>query len=154
MAAAKKAHDEAVAWQQQIDRELLELENEQSKLCATLSMAAGETEKPDEYEIDSNAGWEDMFEEISDENDQHFSGDVQDHYEQFRKTRAALQNICRTVKEHRANRSSSSRAAEQKPDANMEADGEGAAAGTAKDKPAARPSSTDVGGDASRRRVT
>jgi hypothetical protein len=157
MAAAKKAHDEAVVWQQQIDKELLELENEQSKLCATLSMAAGETDnRPDEFEIDSNAGWEDMFEEIFDDENQSFSGDVQDQYEKFRKTRVALQRICRQVKQSRADMADlgpGPGAAEQhpaqKPDSEMEGAGDSSPGATVK-----RPSQADVGADASRRRVT
>ena len=141
-------------WQHKIDKELLDLENEQSKLCATLSTAAGESDKHDEFEIDSNAGWEDMFDEISDDNDQHFSGDVQDQYEKIRKARAALQKICRTVKEHKANKISRPSAAEQEPYANMDDGGEGAPAGPTKDNMAARLAATDEGGDASRRRFS
>jgi hypothetical protein len=157
MAAAKKAHDEAVAWQKQIDSELLELENEQSKLCATLSTAAGESDRPaEEFEIDSNAGWEDMFEEIFDDENQSFSSDVQDQYEKFRKTRSALQRICRQVKQSRVDMAdlgpgpgAAEQSPERKPDSEMEDSGEPTPVTTVK-----RPSQADVGTDASRRRVT
>jgi hypothetical protein len=154
LAAAKKAHEEAIEWQKQIDKELLELEIEQSKLCATLAATPGESEKPDLFEMDSNDGWEDMFDEGTDEDDQNFSGDVQDQYHRFRKARAALQKVCRDVKALRASRSSNSSPSERKPDTDMEAEGEGATTGPKDVKTSARPPSTDVGGDASRRRVT
>jgi hypothetical protein len=98
LASAQKEHDEIVAWHKLLESELQEIKDEKDQLWNKPSESDPEKANDGDEGLDDD--WESLFTEVTDESDC-LSGESLAQFENFKKMRAALQKIAKSVKTDR-----------------------------------------------------
>ena len=152
LASAQKEHDDIVAWNKVLESELQEIKDEKDHLWNKPSESdPDQTYDGDEGQDDD---WESLFTEVTDKSDC-LSGDTLAQFENFKKMRAILQKLAKSVRTDRLSSKQSTPEVEHVDDEETPGEASASQASQAEGKTTGvtRPGEGADAGDASRRKT-